>query len=142
MQTYPVDSEVATHALAQKLSLKIQKGDVITLQGTLGAGKTTFVRALVEALGGDPIQVSSPTFSIIHHYDALVSIAHVDAYRLGSEAEAIQAGIEDLFDGDHIVLIEWPENILNLIPDPVIQIQIQWLGEMEREFYISGLEDF
>lgn len=135
-------SEEETQKLAQKLAARVHRGAVITLQGTLGAGKTTFVRAFVEALGGTPAQVSSPTFSIIHYYDAPIPVAHADAYRLESEPEAIQAGIEELFDGNQIVLIEWPEHIRNLIPEPVIEIEIQCTGETEREFRVAGLEDF
>lgn len=141
-QMYPVNSEAETQALAKKLASAIQKGAVITLEGTLGAGKTTFVRGFVEALGGDPGQVSSPTFSIIHLYEANAPIAHVDAYRIESEAEAIQAGIGELFDGNQIVLVEWPEHITQLLPEPVIRIEIRWLGETEREFRITSLEDF
>jgi tRNA threonylcarbamoyladenosine biosynthesis protein TsaE len=135
--TFQVTSEDQTQEIAQAIAPKIQKGTVLRLQGPLGAGKTTFVRALVEALGGDVMQVSSPTFSIIHHYDANLPIAHVDAYRMESDAEARQAGIEELFDGEQAVLIEWPEKIEALIPGNAAKLEIRWLGENEREMVFT-----
>lgn len=137
VHSYHVTTESQTHEVARIIAPKIQKGTILRLEGTLGAGKTTFVRALVEALGGDPSQVSSPTFSIIHHYDAKLPIAHVDAYRLESDAEARQAGIEELFDGEQAVLIEWPEKIEALIPGNATKLEIRWLGENEREMVFT-----
>jgi tRNA threonylcarbamoyladenosine biosynthesis protein TsaE len=137
--TFQVTSEDQTHEVARVIAPKIQKGTILRLEGTLGAGKTTFVRALVEALGGDATQVSSPTFSIIHHYDAKTPIAHVDAYRMESNAEARQAGIEELFDGEQVVLIEWPEKIEALIPLNALKLEIRWLGENEREMVFTEI---
>lgn len=138
-KTFHVTSESQLQEIARQLAPRIRKGTILRLEGTLGAGKTTFVRALVDVLDGDPAQVSSPTFSIIHHYDANLPIAHIDAYRLESDAEARQAGIEELFDGEQVVLIEWPTKIEALIPPNAVTLNIRWLGETEREIIFTEM---
>lgn len=112
------------HAIAARFAAQAAPGDVFCLSGDLGAGKTTFVQGFVEALGGDRGQVHSPTFSLIHEYEARLPVVHMDAYRIESNQEAVQAGMEAyLSEGTSaILLIEWPERIQRLLPTGVIRL--------------------
>lgn len=92
-------------------------GKTILFYGEMGAGKTTLIKALVKQLGSDDI-VSSPTFSLINEYKtSKETIFHFDFYRIENELEALDFGIEDYFNTNAWLFIEWPENIPNLVPD-------------------------
>ncbi|MCU0386148.1 MAG: tRNA (adenosine(37)-N6)-threonylcarbamoyltransferase complex ATPase subunit type 1 TsaE [Flavihumibacter sp.] len=98
---------------------------IIVFYAPMGAGKTTLVHALCDALGvKDP--VGSPTFSIINEYaSASGPVFHIDCYRLKSEEEAVDAGIEDCLDGNHWCFVEWAEKIPHLLPDNLVIITIR-----------------
>jgi tRNA threonylcarbamoyl adenosine modification protein YjeE len=100
-------SEEDTVRAGRDFASGIGAGDVVLLSGGLGAGKTAFVRGLVDGLGGDPGQVSSPTFTIIQEYDARVRVHHVDLYRL-APVEVDDLGLDELMSGA-VLAIEWPE---------------------------------
>jgi len=102
--------EPATQRLGRQLAEVVRAGDVIALDGPLGAGKTTLVRALVEALGGDPTSVSSPTFTLLNHYHARLPVVHVDAYRLQGPAALAGLGFDELAE-DGIGIVEWAERV-------------------------------
>ena len=107
--------EAATQRLGRLLASSVQAGDVIALDGPLGAGKTTLVRALVEELGGDPAEVSSPTFTLLNHYDARLPVVHVDAYRLQGPGALAGLGFDE-FAEDGIGIVEWAERVLAALP--------------------------
>ena len=112
--------EDATISLATRLCGQLQQGDVVALSGDLGAGKTAFARAFIQALGkiqGTPIdEVPSPTFTIVQIYDELdPPVWHVDLYRLEDRAEAFELGLEEAFE-DGITLIEWPDRLADTLP--------------------------
>ena len=105
------------------------------LFGQLGAGKTAFVRGLLEGAGGDPDDVSSPTFTLIQHYDAPLPVVHVDLYRV-SGREVDDLGIDELASGKRLVAIEWADRL----PRPMtetIKVHIDDLGGDEREIRIE-----
>jgi tRNA threonylcarbamoyladenosine biosynthesis protein TsaE len=107
--------EAATRTLGADVAAMAEPGDVIALQGELGAGKTTLARAFIRARGIRD-EVPSPTFTLVQVYDADgATIWHFDLYRLRSPEEAWELGIEDAF-GDGISLIEWPERLGPLLP--------------------------
>ena len=107
--------EAATGALAARLATVARAGDVIALQGELGAGKTSFARAFIRALGGTG-EVPSPTFTLVQVYElGPASVWHFDGYRLRDPEEAWELGIEDAF-AEGISLIEWPERFGTLLP--------------------------
>jgi tRNA threonylcarbamoyladenosine biosynthesis protein TsaE len=107
--------ENATAALAARLAVLARPGDVIALKGELGAGKTSFARALIRARGSDET-VPSPTFTLVQMYALTdATIWHFDLYRLRTAAEAWELGIEEAFH-DGITLIEWPERLGSLLP--------------------------
>lgn len=104
-----------TQTLAQKLAAQCHATDCLALHGNLGAGKTTFARYFLEALGWTA-EVPSPTFTIAQFYQLPNhTVWHLDAYRLKSAAEAIESGLEDCFHHG-ICLVEWPQNIAGLLP--------------------------
>ena len=100
------------------------KTKTILLNGNMGVGKTTFVKAFVKVLGSDD-DVSSPTFSIVNEYQLPNDLLyHFDMYRIKDEDEALQFGIEDYLSSNHWVVMEWSENIPNLLPNDVDIIEI------------------
>jgi ATPase, YjeE family len=101
-------SEEETIALGARLAREMQRPAVVLLSGNLGAGKTTLTKGIVEGLGvAARDEVSSPTFTLIHEYGS--AVYHVDLYRLETAREVASLGLDDLFDQDSIVLIEWGE---------------------------------
>lgn len=120
--------EAATEVFAARLSACIQPGMVIYLIGDLGAGKTTLVRALLNALGYSG-RVKSPTYTLLEHYEiAGLHFRHFDLYRFNSENEWEQAGFRDEFDQRNICLIEWPEKAQGLVPAADITITFEILS--------------
>lgn len=106
-----------TRAVGRRLAAFLAPGDTLALSGELGAGKTCFVQGVVEGLGGNPADVSSPTFTIAHEYAARIPVYHMDLYRLGSLSEARAAGLLEYFERmDGICLVEWPERVADLMP--------------------------
>lgn len=104
-----------TVRLGQKIGEKLNPNDVVTLHGTLGAGKTTFVKGIAEALDiKEP--VTSPTFTILSQYDGKLLLTHMDLYRLGCEDEFELLGGEDFFYAGGITLIEWSEKAESFLP--------------------------
>jgi tRNA threonylcarbamoyladenosine biosynthesis protein TsaE len=111
-------SAAETETAGRELASRLRSGDVVLLEGDLAAGKTTFVRGLVQALGGDPGAVSSPTFVLLQSYDCeakeISVFHHVDLYRLADNLSDLrEVGLEEIFsDGAAIVAVEWPKDIL------------------------------
>ena len=111
------DSEEDTVRAGRDFAAGIGAGEVVLLSGGLGAGKTAFVRGLVHGLGGDPGQVSSPTFTIIQEYEARVRVHHVDLYRL-APIEVDDLGLDELMSGT-VLAIEWPERWTDPPPEAI-----------------------
>lgn len=116
------------------------KSAIITLEGELGAGKTTFVQAFAKALGVKS-KVKSPTFNIMKKYKIPSReqfIYHIDCYRLRDYKEAIPLGLKDIFkEGNAIVLIEWPERISEILPKNIIRVHIDHIDKNKRKISIS-----
>lgn len=117
--------EPALGRLGEMLALALRRGDVVRLEGDLGAGKTTLARSIIRALLGDAeAEVPSPTFALQQHYDTpRLALAHLDLYRLGAAAELLELGIEDAI-ADGAVLVEWPERAGDALPGSGITISL------------------
>jgi tRNA threonylcarbamoyladenosine biosynthesis protein TsaE len=132
-----VADEDGTRAVAAALGNALAHGDIVALQGTLGAGKTAFARALINALPGDPEDVPSPTFTLVQTYTrGTLEIWHFDLYRLEDPDEAFELGIEDAF-ADAVSLIEWPDRLGTLLPARHLLVNIDEAGR-GRRFAFSG----
>lgn len=109
-----ITQESELENFAQKISLKT--GDILCLEGPLGAGKTTLTRYLVKALGGDPDQVHSPTFSIVHEYETpRFPIFHCDFYRLADNSDLAEMGGLEFFEENGVFVLEWSDKIAPLL---------------------------
>lgn len=127
-----VDDLEAFERVAAAFAADLRPGEVVALAGDLGAGKTTFVRAVVRALHGRD-EAASPTFTFRHRYAGQPPIEHLDLYRVDSAADAVELGLEEAFDGESIVLVEWPERLPHLIPENAIHVAITGSGESPRD---------
>lgn len=124
-----------TYALAERIADELEGGEVILLNGDLGAGKTTFTKGLAKALGVLE-EVTSPTFTILNTYDSgRIKLNHLDMYRVESADELAELGIEDCMDDESVTVIEW--NKYEHFDGRVIKIDITSKGETEREFAID-----
>ena len=129
---FQVNSVEETWALARELAKELKPGDVVCLEGDLGAGKTTFTQGLAAALGV-PGRVTSPTFCIVQeHKSENVLLVHMDLYRLHGEDEVEAIGWEDYLARGAIFVIEWPERAGSLIPQSARRVEFRHFGEERR----------
>lgn len=117
--------ENSTLALAQRLAVRLTPGLVVYLHGDLGAGKTTLVRGVLNALGHTG-RVKSPTYTLLETYSVNgLDLCHFDLYRINDEEEWESAGFRDEFDGNNIFFIEWPEKAQDLLPPADMEIELE-----------------
>src|ERR1051325_6602372 len=119
-RAYTTSSEGETIALGVQIAHELPRRAVVLLIGNLGAGKTTLAKGIVEGLGAaSPDEVSSPTFTLVHEYGDRVY--HVDLYRLDDRAAVGTLGLDELFDREVVVLIEWGERFPELLPEERVE---------------------
>jgi tRNA threonylcarbamoyladenosine biosynthesis protein TsaE len=124
LKTFPLPDETATLALGAALAPLVRPGLVVTLSGELGAGKTTLARGLLRALGHAG-SVKSPTYALVEVYEVLrLNLYHFDFYRFQDPREWIEAGFRDVFNGQNVCLIEWPERASGLLPPADLEISL------------------
>jgi len=135
------NSAEETRLAAAALAKKLKTGDVVLLQGNLGAGKTVFVKGILEAMGFPPDEVRSPTFTLVREYKSkLNTVFHLDLYRIQCGEELFQMGYEDYIHSPRgISLIEWAEKIDGLVPE-FIKVNIDYLGPESRRIIIENKE--
>jgi tRNA threonylcarbamoyladenosine biosynthesis protein TsaE len=123
-------------ALGERLARELRPHGVVLLTGNLGAGKTTLAKGIVSGLGAAPAEeVSSPTFTLIHEYGD-GRVYHVDLYRLEEPRELATLGLEELFERDAMVLIEWGERFGHFLPAERTEIRIRTVDRDEREIEV------
>ena len=129
--------ENETFVFAREMAKKAVGGEVITLNGNLGAGKTVFSKGFAAGLGVLR-EITSPTFTIMNEYDGeKLTFCHIDAYRLHSGEEAYAAGLCDYLGAKNCVcVIEWAENVKSVLPDDAINIEIKYVDENTREIIV------
>ena len=126
-----------TRRLGVRFAEKLKAGSIVALYGTLGAGKTEFVKGICEGLGVADSAVNSPTFTLVNEYDAgALVIYHFDAYRLKSVHEFYELGYHDYFFGKGVCLVEWPDRVEELLPEDVMTVRLTHVGKNERELLL------
>lgn len=134
MKNYITKSTKETEELAEKIVKVLKKGEILGLIGELGAGKTSFIHGLARGLNvAKNCYVSSPTFTILKVYPADIDIYHFDFYRLNSADEFEDLGFDDYLKTGGLVVIEWADKFLDLLPKNMIRINFEVLGENERK---------
>jgi len=124
-------SEEDLDAFAAAFAQRLRPGDVVALSGPVGAGKTAFVRAVVRTLHGAD-QSCSPSFTFRHRYDGEPPIEHLDFFRLDDPRESTELGLDDVFDGRSVVLVEWWRNAPEALPSRRYEIEIEGAGNEPR----------
>jgi tRNA threonylcarbamoyladenosine biosynthesis protein TsaE len=127
-----------TQSLAARLAERLRAGDVVTVSGELGTGKTTFVRGACRALGVTA-PVTSPTFTIGHRYAGRVDVSHLDLFRFTGLTPAEWGDLEPYFE-DAVVFVEWPEAGLAALPQPRVEVRIEHAGGDRRRVQLFATE--
>ncbi len=119
-----LSDETETVALAQRIASALHAGDVLLLEGEIGAGKTAFARALIRTRLGYEEDVPSPTFTLVQTYEDDPDIWHCDLYRLTHPDEAVELGLDEAFE-TAICLIEWPDRLADLAPENALTLSFK-----------------
>ena len=139
MQTLEISSLDTIHQTAQKFIDLMGKNTVFAFNGTMGAGKTTFIKAICDVMGVQET-VNSPTFSIVNEYEARDGkiIYHFDCYRINKIQEALDLGAEEYLYSGNLCFIEWAENIASLLPDLLVNVNIEEANDGKRLIVIKA----
>ncbi len=143
LYSWHVRSLEGTQAVAAMLASLLQPGDCIALEGTLGAGKTEFARAVLRELSGDPqLEVPSPTFTLLQSYPVRLNgeastCWHADLYRIEHPQELDELGLEEMLE-EGILLVEWPAIADAILPKTRLLVEISLLEDGTREIVLSG----
>jgi len=135
MKTFACDleNEAATERLGAALAEVLPGGTVVALVGTLGAGKTRLVQAVVAALGTPRDAVTSPTFVLVNEYpQGRLPVYHFDTYRLKDDAEFLDLGPDEYFEADGLSFVEWADRVADLLPADRLEITLQVTGDTAR----------
>ena len=125
LQRWQSHSAEETIAIGRTIAALLPSAAVVLLIGNLGAGKTTLTKGIAQGRGAaEPEDVTSPTFTLIHEYSGQTRMYHIDLYRLDTEREVLTLGLEELYDQDALVLIEWGERFPRLIPQEHWEIRL------------------
>jgi tRNA threonylcarbamoyladenosine biosynthesis protein TsaE len=127
-----------TERIAAALARHLETGDVVTVSGELGSGKTTFVRGACRALGVSS-PVTSPTFTIGHRYSGTVDVSHLDLYRFTAVSSAEWGDLEPYFE-NAVVFVEWPEAGAGVLPPARVEATLEHAGDDRRRILVSSAE--
>ncbi len=129
---FETSSEEETIALGERLARELPQHCTVLLTGNLGAGKTTIAKGIARGLGAaEPDDVSSPTYTLIHEYGD-GRLYHIDLYRLDTAREVAALGLDEIFDRDAVVLIEWGERFPDLMPADRFEIRLESEGDRRK----------
>lgn len=137
MRSFETHSEDETVEVGRAIARELPRKSVVLLIGNLGAGKTTLAKGILSGLrAADPDEVTSPTFTLIHEYGGGRAY-HIDLYRLDTPQEVATLGLEEIFERDAVVLVEWGEKFPDLFPPGRIEIHLRPLTESTRQITIN-----
>lgn len=140
--TFETHSDEETREVGRRLADLLPQRAVVALTGDLGAGKTTLSQGIVEGRKAARAEdVSSPTFTLIHEYGEPVIVYHIDLYRLATAEEARRLGLEDIFDQDALVLLEWGDRFPELLPKDAVSIHLSTDDDETRRIIVKGYSD-
>lgn len=139
--TFFSNSAEETIELGKKIGASLKKGDVIALQGTLGAGKTTITKGIALSLGVKE-GITSPTFCLISEYAGKMPLYHIDVYRLGGAEEFVDLGADDMMYGDGVCLIEWSEKVMSELPKTSIILKIDVIEDTKRRITLETFRPY
>ena len=137
MLTFITHSADETIELGRQIGLKLKKGDIIAMQGTLAAGKTTITKGIAQALEISDT-ITSPTFCLISEYSGKMPLYHMDVYRLDGVEDFINLGTDDMLYGDGVSIIEWSEKIMDELPKKTITLKITLNEDSSRTITIEN----
>lgn len=139
MKTYSVNSVDSLKPIAVELLALLSESHIVALEGQMGAGKTTFVQQVLKSMGVEELD-GSPTYSLINQYESTFygTVYHLDLYRLNSLEEIFDIGIEELLYQKCICLIEWPEKMIELLPDNTIWVYLRVEEDLSRTITIKN----
>ena len=140
MLTFFTHSADETTALGYKIGKKLKKGDIIAMQGTLAAGKTTITKGIAQALDISE-EITSPTFCLISEYYGKMPLYHMDVYRLDGTEDFINLGVNDMLYGDGVCIIEWSEKIMDELPKNTIILRIIPQDDNSRKIEIENFNE-
>lgn len=140
MLTFFTHSADETTALGYKIGKKLKKGDIIAMQGTLAAGKTTITKGIAQALDISE-EITSPTFCLISEYYGRMPLYHMDVYRLDGTEDFINLGVDDMLYGDGVCIIEWSEKIMDELPKNTIILRILPQDDNSRKIEIENFNE-
>lgn len=130
-----IKSQEETKAFGMELAKKLEKGSIVALIGDLGTGKTTLSKYIAEGLEIKEL-ITSPTFTIVQeYYGGRLPLYHFDVYRINDVEEMYELGYEEYFYGDGVTIVEWADNIMELIPKGSIIIEIEYGESFEERVY-------
>ena len=137
MATFTSNNEAETEAIARRVASDLRAGDIVALQGELGAGKTHFTKGIAAGLAS-PAAVTSPTFTIVHEYSGgRLPVYHFDFFRLENAQAASALALDDYFFGDGVSVVEWADRFPELIPAGACWIKLQMSSPTERTIEVS-----
>ncbi len=137
---YLSKSEKDTFEFGKEFAQNLKKGDVVAIYGEIGAGKTVFIKGIMEGLGYKGY-VKSPSFTIVREYNAKIKVYHIDLYRL-SQDDLKSFGYEEFFYSDGICIIEWADRAKDLLPEKRIDVKIKIISETEREIEVNYVDGY
>ncbi len=127
-----------TDRLAAALAEFLPAGTVVSLCGTLGAGKTRLTQGMAAFWGIDPERVVSPTFVLCQQYEGARTLVHFDAYRLHDDDEFLELGAEEFFDSPAITVVEWGDRVVDCLPRERVEIEIDVVDDTRRQFRVNS----
>lgn len=137
--TIQLPDEDATRQLGARLGRLLPDGAVVALNGPLGAGKTRLVQGLAGAIGLDPREVVSPTFTLVQEHRGARTLYHFDAYRLRDDDEFLALGVDEYFYGTGLCVVEWAEKVVRCLPPEHLEIRLTPVDETTRRAEITAV---